>query len=79
MKKEVLLLQLNGKKKNYNKKWYQGETAITAIGQGYTQTTPIQLALATAKLINPNKNSTSSSLIKDNYYSGALSNLSHAT
>ena len=44
------------KKEKYNKKWYQGETAITAIGQGYTQTTPIQLALATAKLINPNNN-----------------------
>ena len=50
------MLQVNGKNQNIMKKWYQGETAITAIGQGYTQTTPIQLALATAKLINPNNN-----------------------
>ena len=54
--KKGLIASAEWKKRNYNKKWYQGETAITAIGQGYTQTTPIQLALATAKLINPNKN-----------------------
>ena len=51
--KAGLIASAEWKKKKYNKKWYQGETAITAIGQGYTQTTPIQLALATAKLINP--------------------------
>ena len=52
--KSGLIASAQWKKKNHKKKWYQGETAITAIGQGYTQTTPIQLALATAKLINPN-------------------------
>jgi penicillin-binding protein 2 len=52
--KKGLIASAEWKKRKYNKKWYQGETAITAIGQGYTQTTPIQLALATAKLINPN-------------------------
>ena len=52
--KRGLIASSEWKKSKYNKKWYQGETAITAIGQGYTQTTPIQLALATAKLINPN-------------------------
>lgn len=50
--KKGLIANAEWKKKKFNKKWYQGETAITAIGQGYTQTTPIQLALATAKLIN---------------------------
>ncbi len=30
--------------------WYPGETLITGIGQGYTLTTPIQLAAATATL-----------------------------
>ena len=50
--KKGLIANAEWKKKKLNKKWYQGETAITAIGQGYTQTTPIQLALATAKLIN---------------------------
>lgn len=50
--KKGLIANAKWKKKKFNKKWYQGETAITAIGQGYTQTTPIQLALATAKLIS---------------------------
>ena len=54
--KRGLIASDKWKKSKYKKKWYQGETAITAIGQGYTQTTPIQLALATAKLINPNNN-----------------------
>ena len=52
--KKGLIASPKWKKNKYKKKWYQGETAITAIGQGYTQTTPIQLALATTKLINPN-------------------------
>ena len=54
--KRGLIASNKWKKAKYKKKWYQGETAITAIGQGYTQTTPIQLALATAKLINRNNN-----------------------
>ena len=54
--KRGLIASNEWKKLKYKKKWYQGETAITAIGQGYTQTTPIQLALATAKLINSNNN-----------------------
>ena len=54
--KSGLIASVEWKKEKYNKKWYQGETAITAIGQGYTLTTPIQLALATAKLINSDNN-----------------------
>ena len=38
------------KKKKFNESWYAGETAITAIGQGFTLVTPLQLANATAKL-----------------------------
>ncbi len=34
------------------KGWVLGETLITGIGQGYTQTTPIQLCLMTAQLAN---------------------------
>jgi len=52
--KKGLIASPKWKANKYKKKWYQGETAITAIGQGYTQTTPIQLAVATTKLINPN-------------------------
>jgi penicillin-binding protein 2 len=34
----------------YQKPWYQGETLITSIGQGYFLTTPIQVARYTALL-----------------------------
>ncbi len=38
------------KKNNLGKGWVLGETLITGIGQGYTQTTPIQLCLMTAQV-----------------------------
>jgi penicillin-binding protein 2 len=53
--KAGLLADAKWKMKKYNKKWYSGETAITGIGQGFTQVTPIQLALATSKIALPNK------------------------
>ncbi|MDG2252451.1 MAG: penicillin-binding protein 2 [Methylophilaceae bacterium] len=53
--KPGLLADAKWKKKKYKKKWYVGETAITGIGQGYTQVTPMQLALATSKIAFPNK------------------------
>ena len=37
---------------NIGKGWVLGETLITGIGQGYFQTTPIQLCLMTARLAN---------------------------
>lgn len=40
------------KKKRFKQPWYPGETVITGIGQGYTLTTPMQLAFATAMLAN---------------------------
>jgi len=50
--KKGLLADKEWKKNKLGKNWYQGETAITAIGQGYTLVTPIQLAYATAKIAN---------------------------
>ena len=40
------------KKKEIGQNWYLGETLITGIGQGYMQTTPLQLCLMTAQLAN---------------------------
>ena len=40
------------KLKNIGKGWYLGETLIAGIGQGYFQSTPIQLCLMTAQLAN---------------------------
>ncbi len=42
----------NWKLNSLGKGWVLGETLITGIGQGYTQTTPIQLCLMTAQLAN---------------------------
>ncbi len=46
------------KKKRYGLPWYMGETVIAAIGQGYDNVTPMQVArytafLATGKLVTP--------------------------
>ena len=40
------------KKNNLGKGWVLGETLITGIGQGYTQTTHLQLCLMTAQIAN---------------------------
>ena len=40
------------KKNTLGRGWVLGETLITGIGQGYIQTTPIQLCLMTAQLAN---------------------------
>jgi len=40
------------KKNALGKNWLLGETIITGIGQGYIQTTPIQLCLMTAQIAN---------------------------
>ena len=40
------------KKENLGENWYLGETFITGIGQGYIQTSPLQLCLMTAQLAN---------------------------
>ncbi len=46
------------KMKRYHQPWYKGETAIAAIGQGYDNITPLQVArytafLATGQLVRP--------------------------
>ena len=40
------------KKKNIGANWFLGETLITGIGQGYFQSTPLQLCLMTAQIAN---------------------------
>ena len=43
------------KKAFLDESWYQGETLITCIGQGYNQTSPLQLATLYSALINGGK------------------------
>ncbi|MBP7721357.1 MAG: penicillin-binding protein 2 [Alphaproteobacteria bacterium] len=40
------------KKARFNESWQPGETIVNAIGQGYFLTTPLQLAVMTARLVN---------------------------
>ena len=50
--KKGLIPDTMWKKNNLGKGWVIGETLITGIGQGYTQTTPLQLCQMTAQLAN---------------------------
>jgi penicillin-binding protein 2 len=50
--KKGLVPNTKWKKDNLGKGWLLGETLITGIGQGYIQTTPLQLCLMTAQLAN---------------------------
>ena len=43
------------KRARYRQAWYPGETVILGIGQGYMQTTPLQLAQATALMATRGK------------------------
>jgi penicillin-binding protein 2 len=50
--KNGLVPNTSWKKNALGKNWLLGETMITGIGQGYIQTTPIQLCLMTAQIAN---------------------------
>ncbi len=50
--KDGLIPNTSWKKNILGKNWLLGETIITGIGQGYIQTTPIQLCLMTAQIAN---------------------------
>ena len=50
--KKGLVPSTKWKKNNLGRGWVLGETLITGIGQGYIQTTPLQLCLMTAQLAN---------------------------
>jgi penicillin-binding protein 2 len=50
--KEGLMPTRAWKRKRFNAPWYDGETVIAAIGQGYVLSTPLQLAVMTASVAN---------------------------
>ena len=52
IEKRGLVPNTQWKKNALGKGWLLGETMITGIGQGYIQTTPIQLCLMTAQIAN---------------------------
>ncbi len=52
IEKKGLVPNTQWKKNALGQSWLLGETIITGIGQGYIQTTPIQLCLMTAQIAN---------------------------
>ena len=78
--KEGIIPNKKWKKNTYKESWYGGETLNAAIGQGYVLTSPLQLAIMTARIasggkkINPSilKNSTKTSFNNMNKYSESL-------
>ncbi len=53
--KSGILPSREWKRRVKNEPWYHGETLISGIGQGFTLTTPLQLAQATALIANRGK------------------------
>lgn len=47
-----LMPDKNWKRRELGQSWHPGETIVAAIGQGYVQATPLQLAVMTARLVN---------------------------
>src|SRR5690606_1838442 len=48
--------------------WYKGETINTSIGQGYVEATPLQLAVAAARLATGREVKPRIILVKNEYY-----------
>lgn len=56
------------KKRNYDEPWYQGETIVTSIGQGFLSVSPLQLAVAAARIGSAGMEVTPRLVIEDNKY-----------
>jgi penicillin-binding protein 2 len=63
--KQGLFPNTSWKKNNLGQGWVLGETLITGIGQGYIQTTPLQLCLMTAQIANGGYKIKPKILVKD--------------
>ena len=66
IEKKGLVPSTQWKKNALGKGWLLGETIITGIGQGYIQTTPIQLCLMTAQIANGGHKIYPSLIVDDN-------------
>ncbi len=50
--KAGLITDKKWKRTRFGKSWYHGETIVSSIGQGGMRTTPLQLAVMTARMVN---------------------------
>jgi len=60
------------KKKVHGTSWYEGDTVISAIGQGYFQATPLQLASAVATLANRGKRFVPYLMLREQHADGSI-------
>ncbi len=58
------------KQERFKKPWYKGETIVSAIGQGYVSTTPLQVAMMTASIANGGTLLTPRLVVKEVTFSG---------
>jgi len=58
------------KQERFKKPWYKGETIVSAIGQGYVSTTPLQVAMMTASIANGGTLLTPRLVVKEVAFSG---------
>ncbi len=58
------------KQERFKKPWYKGETIVSAIGQGYVSTTPLQIAMMTASIANGGTLLTPRLVVKEVAFSG---------
>lgn len=60
------------KQERFKKPWYKGETIVSAIGQGYVSTTPLQIAMMTASIANGGTLLTPRLVVKEVAFSGEV-------
>lgn len=58
------------KQERFKKPWYKGETIVSAIGQGYVSTSPLQIAMMTASIANGGTLLTPRLVVKEVAFSG---------
>ncbi len=58
------------KQERFKTPWYKGETIVSAIGQGYVSTTPLQVAMMTASIANGGTLLTPRLVVKEVAFSG---------
>ena len=74
--KKGIVPSISWKKNNLNESWYAGETLISGIGQGYLLSSPLQLAVMSARIASNGKKIEPTILKKSNKDFNTISNIS---
>ena len=74
--KKGIVPSISWKKSNLNESWYAGETLISGIGQGYLLSSPLQLAVMSARIASNGKKIEPTILKKPNKDFATIPNIS---